>query len=297
MLHLDCNDNCVINMNGPETIAPITNLGLFDQSQLILVYDSLLFDRSNGEVESCSFVLDDYREQHNGVDINSHNVCCRGAEACYGIATIESTAAVVCSGTDGCNSVGNIIANSAVFCSGQESCRYSNITATDVYCVGSLSCSQTQITAQNVYCSGLDSCKESSISTSGSIYFTGASWNQPSINITCQDGHICDIICTGYFTCTSVQCHGQCNVQCDTENGCPLGYGGASGVNSGCINGNICIKVKEFASETPTPLAKVWWWSVYGNIINSSLTSGCTITDCTGIEVRKHSRIEHNWTA
>ncbi len=45
----------------------------------------------------------------------------------------------------------------------------------------------------------------------------------------------------------------------------------------------FCIKAFGAIPSQPTP---VWWWSIYGENIINSLTSGCIITDCTAIEVK-----------
>eukprot|EP01083_Nonionella_stella_P090669 253302_1 len=111
MLYVDCVGNCSILSNSVDTVLPITDYSLFDESQLNILYDSYALAKSNDA--DCLLMFDDYYENANA-HISGTNVCCRGDWSCYG-STIYSTTSVVCSGWRSCNS-DNISANDAIFC-------------------------------------------------------------------------------------------------------------------------------------------------------------------------------------
>eukprot|EP01083_Nonionella_stella_P090668 253300_1 len=222
MLYVDCVGNCSILSNSVDTVLPITDYSLFDESQLNILYDSYALAKSNDA--DCLLMFDDSME-----NINAHtsgtNVCCRGSGSCEG-STIYSTTSVVCSGVSSCRSSDNITANGAIFCSAYYGCWGSNLySLNDVYCLGSHACDDTTITARNLYCSGSWSCEYSTILNTETIYLSGYKSGLGAV-INCTDIAVCNIICDGYLSCgliSSIHCN-ECTVSCDRDTGCPPGY-------------------------------------------------------------------------
>eukprot|EP01083_Nonionella_stella_P316940 1151837_1 len=222
MLYVDCVGNCSIQSNSVDTVLPITEYSLFDESQLNILYDSSALAKSNDA--DCLLMFDDYYENANA-NISGTNVCCRGSWSCDG-SSIYSATSVVCSGEESCQSSDNITANDAIFCSASRGCWWSNLySLNDVYCLSSMACYDTTITARNLYCSGYKSCSESTILNTETIYFSGSGSGNGAV-INCTDIALCNIICGGYLSCSSIasiHCN-ECTVSCDRDTGCPPGY-------------------------------------------------------------------------
>eukprot|EP01083_Nonionella_stella_P186901 685519_1 len=222
MLYVDCVGNCSIQSNSVDTVLPITEYSLFDESQLNILYDSSALAKSNDA--DCLLMFDDYYENANA-NISGTNVCCRGSYSCEG-STIYSNTSVVCSGESSCQSSDNITANDAIFCSATSGCYRSNLySLNDVYCLGDEACYRTTITARNLYCSGYKSCSESTILNTETIYFSGYQSGYRAV-INCTGIAFCNIICDGYLSCgliSSIHCN-ECTVSCNQDTGCPPGY-------------------------------------------------------------------------
>eukprot|EP01083_Nonionella_stella_P160527 524952_1 len=222
MLYVDCVGNCSIQSNSVDTVLPITEYSLFDESQLNILYDSSALAKSNDA--DCLLMFDGYAENRYA-NISGTNVCCRGSGSCEG-STIYSTTSVVCSGVSSCRSSDNITANDAIFCSASYGCKSSNLySLNDVYCLGDEACYRTTITARNLYCSGSKSCQDSTILNTETIYFSGYKSGEGAV-INCTGIAFCNIICDGYLSCgliSSIHCN-ECTVSCDRDTGCPPGY-------------------------------------------------------------------------
>eukprot|EP01083_Nonionella_stella_P292719 995617_1 len=226
MLYVDCVGNCSIQSNSVDTVLPITEYSLFDESQLNILYDSSALAKSNDA--DCLLMFDGYEENTNAhfsvaEDLGEYNVCCRGSRSCLG-STFYSHSGVVCSGESSCR-ISDITATHAIFCSALNGCRSSNLYSLhDVYCLGNGACARNTITTSNLYCSGSWSCRYSTILNTETIYFSGYASGKGAV-INCTDIAVCNIICDGYNSCSSltVNCD-ECTVSCDRDTGCPPGY-------------------------------------------------------------------------
>merc|ERR1719410_1935127 len=106
------------------------------------------------------------------------------------------------------------------------SCRQSTLRATNLYCLGEESCFSSPITiAANgvLYCDAYESCRQASISSPGtgatiSIYFTGYH-SFLKTSVVCKETDICNIFILSDTEGGSIQCQGECNVEC--ANSCP----------------------------------------------------------------------------
>eukprot|EP01084_Bolivina_argentea_P218064 370123_1 len=242
MLYLQCLgiNNCIINKQSVDTIAPITNFSDLNTSILnTLSYNSEILTASNDAQCMGQNVFDDWAEIRNGADIiingdNEGPICCRGEASCRNVTNIQfnttpldTTNYVVCSAENACQASGIYNINGAVFCDGYLSCTAANIIAKNIYCLGEYSCRYgTNIfNVENVYCSGYYGCAESKISSSGdiNIYLLGGASGY-NLEIYCNDNDRCFIICGGYNACSSTTfyCNGTCIAECVPNSGCPI---------------------------------------------------------------------------
>eukprot|EP01083_Nonionella_stella_P152421 488508_1 len=222
MLYIDCVGSCTIQMNSVDTVRPITDYNLFDNSQLNILYDSSALARSNDD--ACVLESDDYPGLYRYITISGSNICCRGRYGCVG-SKIQSTTSVVCSGELSCSRSDNITAIDAIFCSTHWGCQLSTLHSNDVYCLAENACDKATITASNLYCSGLFGCIRATILNTETVYFSGRSSGYLAA-IDCTGIAFCSIICSGYDSCgsiASIQCN-ECSVSCDRDTGCPLNF-------------------------------------------------------------------------
>eukprot|EP01084_Bolivina_argentea_P210029 357626_1 len=222
MVYVECIGTCDIQTNSLDTIQPITDYSLFDESHLNMFYDSSALAISNDD--GCLLAADDVSE-NIGMNTSGSNICCRGSYSCSHSGLMQSTTSVVCSGERSGGS-SSITANDTIYCTGCRGCEYSTIyTVDDTYCLSYYGCHGATITAHNVYCSGYQSCRKATILNAETIYFIGG-LSGSNADINCTGIPFCNIICSGYHSClyiNSIQCN-ECSVSCDDDTGCPPGY-------------------------------------------------------------------------
>ena len=233
--YIVCDGVCTINLNSDDTIPPINDTAMIDDSETPFLYDSqITTTNSNDQCDSSNLAFDD-NEENRGQDTNTTTdiVCCRSYLACAeGRIFNFGTHPTVCSGSQSCYQDEIIYSNQDIICSGLQSCRSTNVITSangDIYCLGSESCQDVddiQVNDEHLYCGGDRSCQSSNIRSNGhsAIYFLGDESGQ-NANVTCEEGDECLIVCGGHDSCnaeTTLNCIGQCIIDCNEDTGCPL---------------------------------------------------------------------------
>eukprot|EP01084_Bolivina_argentea_P207368 353811_1 len=268
MLFVQCDGNCIITPNhiSPNTADPIKNMLFFNLSALTTYYDSSAITTSNDELCDTvpTWTLDNRAEREDGANIeviNGDPICCRGTQSCNRISIIQSNSVtqypIICSGKSACSHVNHIINKDEIICGGSFGCSYANISSNSIYCLGRSCTSSNIYVTQNLFCSARFSCQYSSIRSNGSIniYFIGYQ-SAEGTSIYCNVGDLCSVFCLGTLSCVSVstmECLGNCIVQCNIDTGCPPGYTTNPSISpSTNPTDNPSISPTKYPSSSPT---------------------------------------------
>eukprot|EP01083_Nonionella_stella_P076472 208400_1 len=230
-IHLNCNDNCIIKGTPTDHILSI---------QDVLLYDSLRISQQNDA--SCSAPInlmnfDNYEERLKSQNVLNNSdegpMCCRAQLSCSGsniTYTSSINQSIICNARWSCSANSRILSHDPVFCGAKWACANSYIVTTGiVYCNAYASCTRSFIfKSHHVYCTAQEACTSATITSNGTdlrLYLSGNKAGRLA-NVTCNAWDECSIFCYGYDSCLDLMlvCDGTCNVYCDVNNKCPIGW-------------------------------------------------------------------------